>query len=196
MVVEKLSSALMSRAVRGAAIAQIVQKLEAALASRFIEPSSSAEAAAALMRSNSALVNVLEELGASRQQTQTALAALITATYVGLFAGSNDPEHFALLKKTTQQKHALNARESKLPRHMLDRIVIEEMEGQPAPARDVAAQKPRRLLLDIAERKRAAVNERVASERKRYKLTNEAAYYTDADSIVRRYREAKKRMAI
>jgi hypothetical protein len=205
MVVEKLSSALMFAAeqkaafgnARNAAIAGIVQKLEAALAARFIEPSRSVEAAAAFAGSNSALVNVLEELGASPQQTQTALAALITATYVGLFAGSNDPEHFASIRKSTQQKYALNARERKLPPHILDRIVIEEMEGQLTSARDVAAtQKPRRLLLDIAERKRAAINESVASERKRYKLTNKAPYYTDADSIVRRYRVAKKRIAI
>jgi hypothetical protein len=197
MVVWKLSSALMSGAMRRAAIVQIVQKLEAALASRFIEPSSSAEAVAALMGSNSALVNVLEELGASRQQTRTALAALITATYVGLFAGSNDPEHFASIRKSTQQKYALNARERKLPPHILDRIVLEEMEGQLTSARDVAAtRKPRRLLLDIAERKRVAINARIASERKRYNLSSEAPYYTDADSIVRRYRVAKKRIAI
>jgi hypothetical protein len=205
MVVEKLSSALMFAAeqkaafgtARNAAVAGIVQKLEAALAARLIEPSSSAEAAAAFAGSNSALVNVLEELGASPQQTQTALAALITATYVGLFAGSNDPEHFASIRKSTQQKYALNARERKLPPHILDRIVLEEMEGQLTSARDVAAtRKPRRLLLDIAERKRVAINARIASERKRYHLSSKAPYYADADSIVRRYRVAKKRIAI
>ena len=204
MVVEKLSSALMFAAeqkaafgtARNAAVAGIVQKLEAALAARLIEPSSSAEAAAAFAGSNSALVNVLEELGASPQQTQTALAALITATYVGLFAGSNDPEHFASIRKSTQQKYALNARERKLPPHILDRIVLEEMEGQLTSARDVAATQPRRLLLDIAERKRVEINARIASERKRYNLSSVAPYYADADSIVRRYRVAKKRIAI
>ena len=80
---------------------------------------------------------------------------------------------------------------------MLDRIVIEEMEGPSLPAVKIAtATKPRRELMPLAERKRDAINAQIAAERKRYNLPIDEPYYADPDSIYRRYRDAKKRTTI
>jgi hypothetical protein len=128
---------------------------------------------------------------------ESAGRAIATILAFAFFAGERNPAAFKNWEKEQFRSRAEKARTRKLPPHLLDGIVVEVMEDPSLPAVEIAtATKPRRELMRLAERRRDAINARIAAERKRYKLPTDEPYYADPDSIYRRYRGAKKRTAI
>jgi hypothetical protein len=89
------------------------------------------------------------------------------------------------------RSRAQHARERKLPRFLIDQIVVEEIDGDA-----LAASKPktRAVVMRAATRKIDTINSRIKKERSRYNLDSKKPYYAEPESIHRRYRSAKNRM--
>lgn len=152
------------------------------------------------MREYSIASNLLLYLfteGGGKDQLESAGRAISTLTLVALLAGEGNPAAFEGRQKELFRSRAKNARGAKLPPHLVDRIVIEAMEDPSLPASERAtAPKPRRALLPLAGRKRDVINDRIAEDRKRYDLPVDEPYFSQDDSIYRRYLAAKKRTVI
>jgi hypothetical protein len=162
----------------------------------FIDSSDVDSLLGAYLASWSVTSKMLVRLGASQREQESARAAIANAAMIGFRAG-RDPQFFRTLQATVQRQRAENARVRKLPKHLLDRIVIEEMEDPRLPAAERAdPTKARRKLLAIAEKKQAGINAGIATERKRYNLSTKRPYFQAAESVCRRYLQAKARTAI
>jgi hypothetical protein len=134
---------------------------------------------------------LLYQLADKENGLEIAGRAITMIAAVAFFAGERNPAAFKNWEKKRFQSLAENARTSKVPQHILDRIVIEEMEKDNASGKAVATRGRSELLRLTLD----AINARIAEERKRYRLSIDKPYYKP-DSIYRRYRDAKKRTAI
>jgi hypothetical protein len=130
-------------------------------------------------------------------ELESAGRAFAAISIVSFLAGKGNPVAFESWEKKLLRSRAENARTQKLPQHILDRIVIEALEDSSLPASErAAATKPRRDLLSLAIKKLGTINAQIAEERNRYNLPTDEPYYKGAESIYRRYRDARKRTAI
>jgi hypothetical protein len=87
--------------------------------------------------------------------------------------------------KAVERTRAQKARERKLPIHIINRIVVQEM------CAGLAATDRRTSILAVAEQKMSAINAQIALERARYHLPSRP-HYSKSDSIYRAYRAALK----
>ena len=102
-----------------------------------------------------------------------------------------DETNLGTAMKAEARSRAQHARESKLPRFLIDQIVVDEIDRDA-----LAASKPktRAVVMRAATRKIDTINSRIKEERSRYNLDNKKPYYAEPESIHRRYQDTKNRM--